>query len=312
MSTGCGGWSPNRRRRCRRPARRCRPPCRRPVAAIRRATHKTIAAVTDDLDKFRFNRARRADPRTDQRARRAPGGRARCARGAARGARNRGAAARADDAASRRGDVAGARRQRPARRTALAGSRSRPRPRRTGDDRRAGQRQAAGTLDLPRDTAADAVESAALALPQVSRCSTAMRRARSSSCRIGSSMSSPDRGWRHFARDCARSRCGVAAVGCGWTPLYADTETDAASQELRAIKVDPIPERIGQRLEMALRNSLNPTGEPTTRALSTEDQRWPSLSAISASSRKAWGPSANSTFSRPYRLSRSPKRQPLC
>jgi len=28
-----------------------------PVAAIRRATHNTIAAVTDDLDKFRFNRA---------------------------------------------------------------------------------------------------------------------------------------------------------------------------------------------------------------------------------------------------------------
>jgi leucyl-tRNA synthetase len=28
-----------------------------PVAAIRRAIHKTIAAVTDDLDKFRFNRA---------------------------------------------------------------------------------------------------------------------------------------------------------------------------------------------------------------------------------------------------------------
>ena len=28
-----------------------------PAAAIRRATHKTIAAVTDDLDKFRFNRA---------------------------------------------------------------------------------------------------------------------------------------------------------------------------------------------------------------------------------------------------------------
>ena len=27
------------------------------LAAIRRATHKTIAAVTDDLDKFRFNRA---------------------------------------------------------------------------------------------------------------------------------------------------------------------------------------------------------------------------------------------------------------
>ena len=51
--------------------------------------------------------------------------------------------------------------------------------------------------------------------------------------------------------------------GCGWTPLYADVDTEAASEELRAIKVDPIPERIGQRLEIALRNSLNPTGEPT-------------------------------------------------
>ena len=32
---------------------------------------------------------------------------------------------------------------------------------------------------------------------------------------------------------------------------------------MRAIKVLPILERIGQRLEMALRNSLNPRGEPT-------------------------------------------------
>jgi LPS-assembly lipoprotein len=51
--------------------------------------------------------------------------------------------------------------------------------------------------------------------------------------------------------------------GCGWTPLYADVDTQAASEELRAIKVEPIPERIGQRLEIALRNSLNPTGDPT-------------------------------------------------
>ena len=51
--------------------------------------------------------------------------------------------------------------------------------------------------------------------------------------------------------------------GCGWAPLYGDTETGPASEELRAIKVAPISERIGQRLEIALRNSLNPTGEPT-------------------------------------------------
>ena len=51
--------------------------------------------------------------------------------------------------------------------------------------------------------------------------------------------------------------------GCGWAPLYADVESGPTSEELRAIKVDPISERIGQRLEIALRNSLNPTGEPT-------------------------------------------------
>jgi LPS-assembly lipoprotein len=52
--------------------------------------------------------------------------------------------------------------------------------------------------------------------------------------------------------------------GCGWAPLYSDIESGTASEELRAIKVDPISERIGQRLEIALRNSLNPSGEPTT------------------------------------------------
>src|SRR5215472_1776011 len=52
-------------------------------------------------------------------------------------------------------------------------------------------------------------------------------------------------------------------LGCGWEPLYGDIETEPASAELRAIKVDPISERIGQRLAITLRNSLNPTGEPT-------------------------------------------------
>jgi hypothetical protein len=51
--------------------------------------------------------------------------------------------------------------------------------------------------------------------------------------------------------------------GCGWERLYADPETGPTSADLRAIKVLPISERIGQRLEMALRNSLNPRGEPT-------------------------------------------------
>jgi LPS-assembly lipoprotein len=54
-----------------------------------------------------------------------------------------------------------------------------------------------------------------------------------------------------------------ALSGCGWTPLYGNPGTGPANAELRAIRVDPIPGRVGQHLELALRNSLNPTGEPT-------------------------------------------------
>ena len=55
----------------------------------------------------------------------------------------------------------------------------------------------------------------------------------------------------------------LALSGCGWAPLYGEPASGPASEELRAIHVDPIAERIGQRLQIALRNSLNPAGEPT-------------------------------------------------
>jgi LPS-assembly lipoprotein len=55
----------------------------------------------------------------------------------------------------------------------------------------------------------------------------------------------------------------LALSGCGWAPLYGEAASGPASEELRAIHVDPISERIGQRLAIALRTSLNPTGEPT-------------------------------------------------
>ena len=54
----------------------------------------------------------------------------------------------------------------------------------------------------------------------------------------------------------------LALSGCGWEPLYADRAAGPADADLRAIKVDPIPERIGQRLALALRESLNPDGAP--------------------------------------------------
>ncbi len=50
--------------------------------------------------------------------------------------------------------------------------------------------------------------------------------------------------------------------GCGWAPLYADRESGPADEEFRAIRVAPISERIGQKLAVALRQSLNPGGEP--------------------------------------------------
>lgn len=52
-------------------------------------------------------------------------------------------------------------------------------------------------------------------------------------------------------------------AGCGWEPLYADSKTAEGTADLRAITVAPIPERLGQHLEMGLRNSFNPNGEPT-------------------------------------------------
>jgi LPS-assembly lipoprotein len=52
-------------------------------------------------------------------------------------------------------------------------------------------------------------------------------------------------------------------AGCGWEPLYADPQTAPASADLRAIKVAPILERVGQRLEQGLRASFNPGNEPT-------------------------------------------------
>jgi LPS-assembly lipoprotein len=59
---------------------------------------------------------------------------------------------------------------------------------------------------------------------------------------------------------------GLAALslsGCGWTPMYADRATGPADAEMRAVRVTPIPERIGQKLALALRDALNPAGEAT-------------------------------------------------
>src|SRR4051812_6661827 len=52
----------------------------------------------------------------------------------------------------------------------------------------------------------------------------------------------------------------AALTGCGWAPLYADRAAGPADTELAAVKVAPIPERVGQILALQLRQWLNPTG----------------------------------------------------
>jgi LPS-assembly lipoprotein len=77
-------------------------------------------------------------------------------------------------------------------------------------------------------------------------------------------MSSPDAASRRLVLG-AGLGAALFSAGCGWTPLYADRQTGPADTELRAIKVAPIAERIGQRLELALRNGLDPSGEAAKR-----------------------------------------------
>jgi LPS-assembly lipoprotein len=68
--------------------------------------------------------------------------------------------------------------------------------------------------------------------------------------------------------------------GCGWEPLYANHDSPVASADLRAIKVAPIPERVGQWLETGLRNSFNPDQVPTKPAYTLAVSLSTSLSNI--------------------------------
>jgi LPS-assembly lipoprotein len=49
-------------------------------------------------------------------------------------------------------------------------------------------------------------------------------------------------------------------AGCGFHPLYAPTAATTTDPRLAAIQVPQIPERIGQRLTIALRDAFNPSG----------------------------------------------------
>src|SRR3954452_15262253 len=67
---------------------------------------------------------------------------------------------------------------------------------------------------------------------------------------------------------CTRSLLIVAALlgsACGFQPLYGEHAVGAnASDQLAAIRIEPIADRSGQVLYNALRDGLNPLGLPSS------------------------------------------------
>ncbi len=60
-------------------------------------------------------------------------------------------------------------------------------------------------------------------------------------------------------------------AGCGFRPLYgtrslsgAPTGSPSIDQQLAAVRIDPISDRLGQQLHNALRDGLNPLGQPVS------------------------------------------------
>jgi len=56
----------------------------------------------------------------------------------------------------------------------------------------------------------------------------------------------------------------LAVSACGFQPLYGRGDGQALSsvQHMAAIRIQPLPDRIGQQMHNLLRDRLNPTGQP--------------------------------------------------
>jgi LPS-assembly lipoprotein len=92
------------------------------------------------------------------------------------------------------------------------------------------------------------------------------------------------------------------AAGCGWQPLYANHETEPVNAQLRAIRVVPIMDRVGQRLEMALRNSLNPDNLPAQQTYALQVTMGTAMSDLGIQS-QGLGTRGEVTISATYKLS---------
>ncbi len=56
----------------------------------------------------------------------------------------------------------------------------------------------------------------------------------------------------------------LALSACGFTPLYGGADSRAMSpvDHMSAIRISPLPDRIGQQMHNLLRDRLNPIGQP--------------------------------------------------
>ncbi len=56
----------------------------------------------------------------------------------------------------------------------------------------------------------------------------------------------------------------LALSACGFTPLYGGADSQAMSpvDHMAAIRISPLPDRIGQQMHNLLRDRLNPIGQP--------------------------------------------------
>ena len=172
-----------------------------------------------------------------------------------------GAADRPDDAASRRGDVADARPRRPARRRSPGRW---PIPTLARDEQVTIAVQVngklRGTLDLPRDAdAGDGRERGAGAAAGAAAARRPARRARSSSCPTGSSMS-----WSRRALLVAACCCRSAAAAS----IRSTASDDAAATSRRSPRSRCAdPDRVGQILECAAREAQSARHRRSSRAI---------------------------------------------
>src|SRR5258708_38191394 len=59
-----------------------------------------------------------------------------------------------------------------------------------------------------------------------------------------------------------------ALTGCAFHSLYGGPDAQQFDETLASIQVNPVSERIGQRMANSLRDALNPTGERVTKRYS--------------------------------------------